>query len=152
MSAFDTFWQQPNKAVRNARILFGILTLGFGIAAITYGLLPGTVVSQFQLWDRLLGGTTEYPELQNRIWISLAAANVATLSLMSYLLFTDMVKHQSVHLPLLFMKCTSAALFVYWFALTPAARSLLVAATSDFATGWAVWYFPKQAYASLGKK
>lgn len=152
MSAFDTFWQQPNRAVRNARILFGILTLGFGGAALAYGLLPGFIASQFAMWDRVLGGDVrEYPELQNRIWIALAAANVATLSLMSWLLWTDMVKNRAVHLPLLFMKTVSASLFILWFVLTPQCRSLLVAAVSDFGTGWAIWYFPRKAYASLAK-
>ena len=151
MSDFATFWNQPNRAVRNARVLFGILTIGFAVAAVTYGIVPSLVASQFALWDRLLGGGAEYPETQNRIWISLAAANVATLSVMSYMLWTDMEKNRAVHIPLLFMKTTSAALFVLWFAMTPGARSLLVAATSDFFTGWAIWYFPGKAYASLQK-
>lgn len=135
-----------NRDVRYARLLFAGLTVGFGVAALTYAALPGLVVSQFAQWDRWLGGGAEYPETQNRIWIALAAANVATLSLMSWLLWSDMRRNQAVHLPLLFMKCTSAALFVAWWLATPGARSLLVAATSDFATGAAIWYFPTRAF------
>ncbi len=142
------FWNQPNRARRNARLLFGGLTIGFGVAAAIYAAVPGIVVQQFALWDRLLGGGADYPETQNRVWIALAAANVATLSLMSWLLWRDMDANRAVHLPLLFMKTTSAALFVLWWLATPGSRSLLVAAVSDFATGAAIWYFPTQAWRS----
>jgi hypothetical protein len=141
--------EQSQRDIRYARWLFGALTVGFGVASVVYATVPGMVVQQFALWDRLLGGGAEYPETQNRIWISLAAANVATLSLMSWLLWQDMWKNRAIHLPLLFMKTTSATLFVLWWLATPGARSLLVAAVGDFATGAAIWYFPTRAFRSL---
>jgi len=149
MSDLQAFWNQPNRALRNARILFAGLTIGFGVASITYAALPTYTVAQFKLWDSLLGGGADYPETQNRIWIALAAANVATLSLMSWLLWRDPVKNRPVHLPLLFMKTVSATLFVLWWVATPGCRSLWVAAIGDFFTGAAIWYFPMRAYQSL---
>ena len=142
--------EQAQRDIRYARWLFAALTVGFGIASVVYAVVPGLVVQQFALWDRILGGGAEYPETQNRIWISLAAANVATLSLMSWLLWRDLSKNRAIHLPLLFMKTTSAALFVLWWLATPGSRSLLVAAVGDFATGAAIWYFPTRAFRALG--
>jgi hypothetical protein len=153
MSTLQDFWNQPNKDLRNARLLFAVLTIGFAVAAVLYAIAPGFMVAQFHDWDRLLGGSgVEYPEMQNRVWVSLAVANVATLSLMSWLLWTDLLKNRAVHLPLFFMKTTSAALFtLYWFARTDA-RSLLVAAAGDFVTGALVWYLPMRAFRSLEQR
>ena len=134
------------REVQLARLLFAALAIGFGFASISYAAFPSAIVAQFAQWDRALGGGASYPETQNRIWISLAAANVATLSLMSALRWKDMRKYQQLHIPLLFMKCTSAALFVAWWVAMPAARSLLVAAVGDFATALAIWYFPTRAF------
>jgi len=132
--------------VKQARFLFAALAIGFGVAALGYAVQPDAVVAQFAQWDRWLGGAGVYPATQNRVWVSLAAANVATLSLMSWLLWRDLRRNQAVHLPLLFMKCVSAALFVGWWLATPGSRSLLIAAAGDFATGFAIWYFPTRAF------
>jgi hypothetical protein len=132
------------------RLFLAALMIGFGFASVAYGVFPGKVTAQFADWDRLLGGNAGgYPEPQCRIWTSLAAANVATLSLMSFLLWRDLRKNFSVYWPLLFMKATSALQFAAWYLAMPGARSLLVAAAADLATAVAVWYIPRRALAEL---
>jgi hypothetical protein len=153
MSNLTKFWRQPTKAYRNSQLFFAAFTIGFGVAAILYGALPGYIAAQFAHWDALLGGSgAGYPEPQCRIWIALAAGNVATLSLMSYLLMRDVQRYAVLKIPLLFMKSTSAALFVLWWVAMPGARSLLVAALGDFATAWGIWYFPRQALAEISAR
>ena len=148
--AFRDFWNQPSRACRNAQLLFAALTVGFGVASILYAAFPTQIGDGFAQMDRLLGGTgAPYPEPQNRIWTSLAAANVATLSLLSFQLLRDLRKYRALHLPLLFMKTTSALLFLAWFAAFPQATSLLIAFAGDFATGLTIWWLPKRAFAEL---
>lgn len=150
MSTLRKFWKQPTTAYRNSQIFFAVFTVGFGIASINYGFMPGLSMEFFTQLDHLLGSTNAgYPEPQNRIWISLAAGNVATLSLMSFLLMRDLRKNIAVLAPLLLMKSVSAALFVYWWFHFPESRSLPLAALGDFATAWGIWYFPRKALAEL---
>jgi hypothetical protein len=150
MNLGPSFWNQPSTSHRNAQLLFAALTLTFGVASIVYAAFPTWVTSQFALMDALLGGDPAgYPEPQNRVWTSLAAANVATLCLMSYHLLRDLPRHRAMHLPLLFMKTASALLFLAWFTASPGARSLLVAFVSDFFTGVAIWWLPRRALAEL---
>ncbi|HEX4457617.1 MAG TPA: hypothetical protein VIA18_06585 [Polyangia bacterium] len=149
MSALRSFWTQTTTAFRNCQLFFAVFTIGFTDAAIAYAALPGVVAAQFAHWDNLLGGAGGYPEPQCRIWIALAAANVATLAMMCYLLLRDLQRYAALQLPLLFMKSASAMLFVCWFLAVPDARSLLVAALGDFATAWGIWYFPRRALAEL---
>ena len=150
MSVPRSFWTQSTTAFRNCQLFFAFFTIGFTIAAVAYAALPGVVAAQFAHWDFLLGGGAGgYPEPQCRIWIALAAGNVATLALMCYLLLRDLQRHAALQLPLLFMKSASATLFVCWFLAMPNARSLLVAALGDFATAWGIWYFPRRALAEL---
>lgn len=150
MSPTRSFWSQSTTAFRNSQLFFAFFTIGFTVAALAYAALPGVVAAQFAHWDQLLGGSAAgYPEPQCRIWIALAAANVATLALMCYLLLRDVQRHAALQLPLLFMKSASATLFVCWFLAMPGARSLLVAALGDFATAWGIWYFPRRALAEL---
>jgi hypothetical protein len=147
------FLAQPTRAYRNASLFFGALTVGFGVAGPIYAFAPGVATAAFAEWDRALGGGVGgYPEVQNRVWISLAAANVLTLSLMSFLLAKNLRANQVVRWPLLFMKSASALLFVVWWVATPGARSLLVAAAGDLATGAAIAYFPWAALRELGEK
>lgn len=150
MNLGPAFWHQPSKSHRNAQLLFAALTVTFGVASVVYAAFPTWVSGQFAMMDRLLGGDVGgYPEPQNRVWTSLAAANVATLCLMSWHLLRDFRRHRAMHLPLLFMKTTSALLFLAWFAAFPGARSLLVAFVSDFFTGVAIWWLPRQAMAEF---
>jgi hypothetical protein len=150
MNLGPTFWNQPSRSYRNAQLLFAALTVTFGVASVVYAAFPGFVTGQFALMDALLGGDTAgYPEPQNRVWTSLAAANVATLCLMSWHLLRDLRRHRSMHLPLLFMKTVSALQFLAWFAAFPGARSLLVAFASDILTGVAIWWLPRRALAEL---
>ncbi len=142
---------QPSAAYRNFKVFFTILTLGFGVASVIYAFLPGFMTGQFVFMDGLFGGTPgTYPETQNRIWTSLAAANVATLSLMSYLVLKDLKANRIVVLPLLFMKSVSATLFVVWWLPSLQSHSLGLAALGDFATGFGIWYFPRAALAEMG--
>ncbi len=101
------------------QIFFGIFTLIFGGASLIYASIPATIAAQFAEMDLRLGGSGGgYPRAQCRIWISLAAANVATLSLMCFMLVRDIKRYSAVRYPLLFMKATSALLFVAgWLAL-----------------------------------
>lgn len=149
MNLGAAFWNQPTKGFRNAQLLFGALTVGFAISGTLYAAFPIAIGNQFAQMDAMLGGAGTYPETQNRIWTSLAAANVFTLCLMSFHLLKDLGRYRAMHLPLLFMKTTSALLFLAWFAAFPQARSLLVAFTSDFFTGVAIWWIPRRAFAEL---
>ena len=150
MSTFSQFWNQPTKAYRNSQIFFAIFTVGFGIASINYGFMPGKSTEFFLLLDHLMGSTlTAYPEPQNRIWISLSAGNVVTLSLMSFMLLRDLKKNFAVFYPLLTMKSVSAAFFVFWWFGLPESRSLLFAAAGDFATGLGIWYFARNGLKDL---
>ena len=84
MNLGASFWKQPATGYRNAQLLFGVLTLVFGVTSILYSLLPTRMVGEFVQMDLMFGGGGfSYPEPQSRIWTSFAAANVATLSLMS---------------------------------------------------------------------
>jgi hypothetical protein len=144
------FWNQPSRACRNAQLLYAALAVGFGVASVLYAAFPSQIGARFAEMDLLLGGSgAPYPEPQNRIWTSLAAANVATLALLSFQLLRDMRKNRALHLPLLFMKTTSALLFLAWFAAFPTAPSLLVAFAGDFATGLVIWWLPQRAFAEL---
>ncbi len=148
----SAFWSQPTRGFRNAQVLFALLGIGFGVAAVVYACCPGFVVDGFAQMDALLGGHGSYPEEQCRIWTSLAAANVATLSLMSVQLLRDLARKRALHLPLLFMKTTSALLFLSWFLVLPHARSLLFAFVGDLATGLLIWWVPRRAFAELDEK
>jgi hypothetical protein len=131
------------------KLFFGAFTLIFGGAALLYAVLPETIGGQFAQMDlRLGGGGVDYAGLQCRVWIALAAANVATLSLMCALLTRDLRQNAAVRWPLLFMKGLSALLFVAWWAAMPGARSLLVAAAGDFATAGGIWYFARRGLAA----
>jgi hypothetical protein len=125
-----------------SKLFFGAFTLIFAGASLVYALFPDLVTAQFAQMDlRLGGGGVGYSGPQCRVWTALAAANVATLSLMCALLARDLRKYATVRWPLLFMKGMSALLFTLWWLALPAARSLLVAAAGDFATAWGIWYF-----------
>lgn len=147
------FWKQPATGYRNAQLLFAVLAVGFAVASFLYAALPTMIVGQFAQMDVLLGGASAgYPEPQCRIWTSLAAANVATLSVMSFFLLRDLRRNRAMHLPLLFMKTTSALLFLAWFIAFPQARSLVVAFAGDLVTGLAIWWLPRQAFADLERR
>jgi hypothetical protein len=153
MSLGAAFWKQPATGYRDTQLLFGALTLGFGIASILYAAFPSQMVAQFAQLDGMLGGGGfSYPEPQCRIWTSLAAANVATLSLMSYGLLKDLRRNRPMHLPLLFMKTTSALLFLGWFVAFPQARSLAVSFVADLFTGLMIWWLPRRAFAELERR
>ena len=138
------------KSLRNHRLFFGAFAIAFAVAATLYAFIPATITAQFAQMDVRLGGAAGgYPEPQNRVWTSLAAANVATLSLMCFLLVKDLRRYGAVRLPLLFMKTASALLFTIWWLAMPGARSLLVAALGDYATAVGIWYFSRRALAEL---
>jgi len=135
---------------RHAQVLFLVLTVVFGVASVVYAALPTMVGDGFRQMDMLLGGSDAgYPETQCRIWTALAAANVATLSLLSFRLLQDLEKNRALHEPLFFMKTTSAVLFLAWWLAMPGARSLLVSFATDLATGVAIWILPRRALRSL---
>ncbi len=145
-----TFWKQPTTGFRNAQLLFSALTVIFGVASVVYAVFPTRIAAGFAQLDLVFGGSgLAYPEPQCRIWISLAAANVATLSLLSFGLLKDLKRNRAMHLPLLFMKTASALLFLGWFFAFPDARSLLIAFVGDFFTGVAIWWLPRRAFAEL---
>jgi hypothetical protein len=126
-------------------LFFGAFTLVFGFASLIYAVLPEVITGQFAQMDRQLGGGgVDYAGPQCRVWISLAAANVATLSLMCAMLVKDLRQFAAVRWPLLFMKGMSALLFTVWWVAMPGARSLLVAAAGDFATAFGIWYFAQR--------
>jgi hypothetical protein len=127
------------------RLFFAAFTVVFAVASIIYALFPDYVTSQFAQMDVRLGGSVvPYSELQCRVWTALAAANVATLSLMCALLTRDLRKFSALRWPLLFMKGSSALLFTLWWLAMPPARSLLVAAAGDWATALGIWYFAER--------
>lgn len=135
MPRLHDFWTQPCRAFRNAQLLHLGLAVAFVGSGFGYCFLPESCAEFFGWMDRMLGGATApTPEPQNRIWTSLAGANVATLSLMSFAMLADLRKNRAMHLPLLFMKSWSAALFLYWFLFHTDRPSLLVAFVSDAAT------------------
>jgi len=124
------------------RIFFGAFTLVFAVASIVYAVAPDLITAQFTRMDVTLGGGgVDYTGTQCRVWTSLAAANVVTLSLMCGMLVKNFERYAAVRWPLLFMKGMSALLFTAWWLAMPGARSLLVAAAGDFATAWGIWYF-----------
>jgi hypothetical protein len=126
------------------RIFFGAFTLVFAVASIVYAVAPDAITAQFAHMDVVLGGGgVRYDGPQCRVWTSLAAANVATLSLMCGMLFRDLRQFAAVRWPLLLMKGLSALLFTAWWAAMPGARSLGVAAAGDFATAAGIWYFSR---------
>lgn len=133
--AFAAFWTQRSSRHRNAQILYASLAGAFLCSGFSYCFMPQQCGAFFGWMDRLLGGA-EAPigEPQQRIWTSLAGANVATLSLMSWGLWRDFAKNRAMHRPLLFMKSVSAMLFLYWFAFDTERPSLLVAFVSDAVT------------------
>jgi hypothetical protein len=139
-----------DRDLRNHQLFFGAFTAIFGGASLLYAFFPATIAAQFAQMDAQLGGSgAGYPEPQCRIWIALAAANVATLSLMCFMLVKDLRRFAAVRWPLLFMKCVSALLFVTGWLALPGSRSLLAAALGDFATGWGIWHFSQRAIAKL---
>jgi hypothetical protein len=153
MNLGATFWKQPATGYRNSQLLFGVLTLGFGIASIVYAAFPTYTVGQFAQMDAMFGGGGfAYPEPQCRIWTALAAANVATLSLMSWGLLSNLRKNRALHLPLLFMKTVSALLFLGWFFVFPQARSLAISFVVDLFTGLLIWWLPRKAFAELDQR
>jgi hypothetical protein len=150
MNALQKFWTQPSAAHRNHQLLFGVLTIAFGCTAIFYAAAPEAAASNFARWDTMFGGVaTGYPEPQCRIWTSLAAANVATLAWMSFLLVRDLRANRAIVGPLLVMKCASAGLFLSWWLAVPSARSLLVSAVADFVTAGLIWMVVRRALAAL---
>ena len=153
MNLGAAFWRQPAVGYRNAQLLFAALTVTFGVASVLYAALPTQLVAQFAQMDVVLGGGGfSYPEPQCRIWTSLAAANVATLSVLSFGLLKDLKRNRPMHLPLLFMKTTSAQLFLAWFFAFPQARSLLGSFVLDALTGLAIWWLPRRALAELDRQ
>ena len=134
--------------MRAHQLFFGAFTAIFGVASLVYAVAPEAITGQFAQMDRMLGGGgVDYTGVQCRVWIALAAANVATLSLMCGLLTRDLRAHASIRWPLLFMKGLSALLFTLWWVAMPGARSLLVAAGGDFATAWGIWHFARRGLA-----
>jgi hypothetical protein len=130
--------------VNASKVFFGVFTLVFAGASLVYALLPDYVSAQFmQLDARLGGGGVNYGGVQCRVWTALAAANVATLSLMCAMLARDLRQNAAVRWPLLCMKGLSALLFTLWWVAMPGARSLLLAAAGDFATAAGIWYFAR---------
>jgi hypothetical protein len=132
------------------RLFFGAFTVVFAVVALIYAFYPDYVTSQFAQMDvQLGGGGVDYSGLQCRLWTALAAANVATLSLMCAFLTRDLGKFSVVRWPLLFMKAQSALLFTLWWLEIPPARSLLVAAAGDWATAAGIWYFAERGLRQL---
>ena len=127
------------------KVFFGAFTVVFAFASLVYAFFPDYVTAQFAQMDvQLGGGGVAYSELQCRVWTVLAAANVATLSLMCAFLTRDLHKFSSLRWPLLFMKGMSALGFTLWWLAMPPARSLLVAAAGDWATALGIWYFAER--------
>ena len=127
-----------------SKIFFGAFTLVFAVASLIYAVAPDVITTQFAQMDITLGGGgVSYSGPQCRVWTSLAAANVATLSLMCAMLYRDLRRFAAVRWPLLLMKGLSALLFTVWWIAWPGARSLGVAAAGDYATAVGIWYFSR---------
>lgn len=119
MSAILASWRAAPPAVRQFQAVFTFLTLNFLIPSVGYALAPEQAIDAFRGMGALLGAA-DYPVSEHSlVWRTLGATNVATLGVMCLLLQLDLRRFYPVLWPLVFMKGSTALLFLgqYCFAL-----------------------------------
>ncbi|MBI4424791.1 MAG: hypothetical protein HY554_13750 [Elusimicrobia bacterium] len=138
-------------AVRRFQAVYTALTLNFLVPGLLYAVAPGFAIQQFELIGRMLGGGP-YPFAAGEtghVWRVLAAANVLTLSFMCALLQWDLRRFFPVLVPLLFLKASSALLYLWVFLAVSRYPAFLAVFLFDVVAAGAMVYFARSAAAAL---
>ncbi len=147
------FWGQPSKAYRNFQVVFTILTLNFAIPALSYTFAPAQAIDGFMQVNRLLGGGA-YPfdESSSELWRILAAANVAALAFMCFILQLDLQRLYAVLAPLCFLKGWAALGLAGLYVVHPDVPLFLAGALLDGVTCAAFIVFTTRAHADIASR
>ncbi len=110
-------WRAAPRDVRWFQAVFTFLTLNFLLPSVGYLAAPELAMESFREIGAWLGAPA-YPVAEESIvWRTLAATNVATLGVMCLLLQWDVVRYHPVLLPLVFLKGSTALVFLGQYAL-----------------------------------
>jgi len=109
------FWNQPNKAYRNAFIAFFLLGWHFVIPSMGYLFDPhGSIVESFNTVNRITGQAN--PLIEDTIVLRiLGAGNVFTLGFMCFMLGVNPKRFYPVLVPLCVMKAYASLSFLAAF-------------------------------------
>jgi len=123
MDWLKRFWNQPNKAYRNAFIAFFLLGVHFVYPSLLYAFAPEKPLAQL-FWAGRTIFHQEYPlSEQSVIWRVLGAGNVFTLGLMCFMLAVNPKRFYAALIPLCVMKAFASIGFLISF-LTGAAGGI----------------------------
>lgn len=149
MNRIAALWREAPRDVRRFQLVFTFLTLNFLIPSVGYVLAPDAAMESFRRIGALLGAGAYSVAEQSIVWRTLGATNVATLGVMCLLLQLDVRRFYPVITPLVFMKGSTALLFLlhYLFVL-PYPAFLAVAFWDGLAVLLMVRFAPR-AHAAL---
>lgn len=108
------FFAQPCAPYRDFQIVMTAITLNFAIPSLTYAIAPQIASGSLSMIADLLGGPPFPAAIEDAslLWRMLAASNVMTLALMCFLLQYSLRRYIAVLVPLVFLKLTSATMFL----------------------------------------
>ena len=138
--------------MRRFQAAYTLISLNFLIPALSYAVAPGLAVASFERVGMLLGGGPYAAAAgeTGHMWQVLGATNVLALAFMCLLLQWDLKRFYPVLAPLLFLKGTTAFLYLCIYVFVDRYPAFLAVFFLDSGTALAMAYFAVRARASLG--
>ncbi|MBI4349762.1 MAG: hypothetical protein HY553_23195 [Elusimicrobia bacterium] len=151
ISAMDRGSNPAPAAVRRFRAAYLLIMLNFLLPALGYILAPSLAIREFERVGMLLGGGPYALAAgeTGHVWRVLGATNVLTLAFMCGLLLWDLRRFYPVLVPLLFLKTSTAVLYLGVFLAVERYPAFLAVFALDAATAAAMAYFAIAARAAL---
>lgn len=132
-------------AVRRFRQMAGLFGLVFGIVGLSFWFLPDYILNQINH----LGGLFNLPEPQlgqEHFWGAMTVSMMATITVLSWMIYQDPLENKNMIVPLITAKVTSSVTGLYYFIFYAPYFCHVVIALSDMPIAIVLYLMYRQAF------
>lgn len=132
-------------AVRRFRLVVGLFGLVFGVVGLAFWFLPNFLLLQINQLGGFLNLPVPQPG-QEHFWGSLAVSMMATITVLSWMIYQNPLENKNMIVPLITAKVTSSVVGLYYFFFDAPFFCHGVIALSDMPIAVVIYLMYRQAF------